>query len=802
MTQSRRPAGTRAATLAASLGTLLIAAVGSRALAQSESATQGDTNALEEIVVTAQRRSENIQAVPMSISAVTGARLEANGVRDLDDLLQTVPGVNFSDAVPGQATVSMRGVSANSGAATVSFLMDDIPLPGGSAGNGTQSANSLGAPDPRIFDVDRVEVLRGPQGTLFGASSMGGTIRFVTTQPKLDTLEGSVSGELGSTNFGAGPDFNSTAIVNIPVVSDAVALRAGISAGHLAGYVDRLNDAGTTQVNNTDGIDNFALRVAGLVRLSDTFTITPLFLYQQNHIDDVPYYVSSLPHFENYSNFPETQEDTTKLIGLTIKKDFSAAELTSITSYAQRELDLHNDYGDFIYGIFSGILIGISPSLAPLALPYQRDIDIVNKDDTRLATYSEELRLTSSDKEARFQWLVGGIATHTHQNFLQTIITPGFDALGNTYLTPVFGFNPFNTTDDTPFIGNNGVTTTDYAPFADVSYRLTSQLTLSAGVRWYSEKQQVTRYSGGLFDAGPGIFVQAPNLDSSDTGFNPRYTLNYQVTPSNLLYASAAKGFRGGGANTNIPNNPQCEADEAAYTAATSKTVNHEYGPDFVWSYEVGSKNLLASDRVMLNGAFFYLEWQDIQESLQLDNYANTGCGFGFVANVGKAFSRGAELELQARVAEGLTLGLSGSYVDARITSPSDQGAPTGAELPYVPQLGGDINLTYLRPLAGGYNLTFYASENYTGNEVRDFVPNSGVHDETHYAVANLRLGIEHGNWEVALFARNAFNAHPILDDTIEFRPGLTAMTAGIPPFNQQTTLRPRTLGIGAKMSF
>ena len=801
MRESYRRADAHKAVVAV-LGVLLAGSAATRVQAQSEPATHRDADTLQEIVVTAQRRSENIQTVPMSITAVTGARLEANGVKNLDDLLQTVPGVNFSDAVPGQATVSMRGVSANSGAATVSFLMDDIPLPGGAAGNGTQVANSMGAPDPRIFDIDRVEVLRGPQGTLFGASSMGGTIRFVTAQPKLDTFEGNVSAELGSTNFGAGPNFDSTVIANIPVVSDSVALRAGLSAGHLAGYVDRLNDADTSQVNNTDAINDVALRVTALVRLSDTFTITPLFLYQQNHVDDVPYYVSSLPHFENYANFPETQEDTTQLAALTIKKDFRSSELVSITSYSQRELNLHNDYGNFIYGILSGILIGVDPSLAPLALPYQRDLNIVNTDDTKLINYSEEIRLTSTDKDARFQWLVGAIATHTRQNFLQTIIVPGFDAIGNTYLTPVFGFNPFDSTDDTPFIGNNGSTKTQYAPFGDVSYQITPKLSLAAGVRWYSEKQQVTRWSGGLFDAGPGLFVQAPNLDSSDSGFNPRYTLNYQVTPSNLLYASGAKGFRSGGGNTSIPNNPQCAADEAAYTAATGKTVNRAYDPDYVWSYEVGSKNTLASGRLVLNASLFYLEWQGIQENLNLDNYANAGCGFGFIANVGQAFSRGGELELQARLSEGLTLGLSGSYVDARITSPSDEGAPTGAQLPYVPQLGGDVNLTYRRPLTGGYTLTFYANENFTGNQVRDFVPNSGVHYQTHYAVTNLKLGIERNNWEVSLFARNLFNAHPILDDAIVFTPGVTATLAGTGPYDQLTTLRPQTIGIGARMSF
>jgi iron complex outermembrane receptor protein len=802
MTKSQRSISIGIHTVVAIFSVCLGVLASTAVLAQSAPSPAQTTDKLEEIVVTAQRRAENLQIVPMSVSVLTEAKLEVNGVKDLGDLLQTVPGIEFNNTVPGQATISMRGVSANSGAATVSILMDDIPLPGGGAGSGTSGPDNFGAPNPQIFDIDRVEVLRGPQGTLFGVSSMGGAIRFVTAQPQLNRFEGSVGGELGWTPVGAGPNYDSSFIANIPLIADSVATRVGVSAGHLGGYVDRLNDAGTTRVRNTDSIDHLAARLTTLIRLSDTFTITPLLLYQKNHIDDVPYFESSLPRYQKYSNFPENQDDVLKLGALTIKKDFRFAELSSITSYVDRALTQRDDYGTFIYGILSGILTGIDPSYAPLAVPYLTSINIPNVYFTDSINYSEEIRLTSTDKQSRFQWLVGAFANHLRYSYTQTIVAPGFDAVGNKYLTPVFGSNPFDSTDDTPFEANNGLRVNQYAAFADLNYGITSQLRVSAGVRWYSEKQLVTRFSGGLFDAGPGIFMQAPDIESSDTGFNPRYTIDYQVTPSNLLYASAAKGFRAGGGNGSIPNNPQCNADTAGYTAATGKSLTQNYLPDYVWSYEIGSKNMLASDRVMLNASLFYLQWQGIQEFLTLDNYGNQVCGFGFIANVGQAVSRGGELELQARVTEGLTVGLSGSYTNAHITSPSDQGAPQGAQLPYVPQLGGDVNLTYVHPLAGGSKLTFNANENFTGNQVRDFVPDSGVHEQRHFAVTNLRLGLQLNSWEVSLFARNLFNAQPILNDTMAFTPGPAAAAVGIAPYNSQTSLRPRSVGVGAKMTF
>jgi len=470
---------------------------------------------------------------------------------------------------------------------------------------------------------------------------MGGTIRFVTVEPKLDRVEGSVAAELSSTEHAAGANYDGTAIVNLPLIDGVVGMRAGVSVGGLAGYVDRLNLAGTEQQNNTDHYDHVAARLSTLVKLSDTLTVKPLLLYQEGRLNDLPYFESTLPDFEKYANFNEPQEDTTRLAAVTVRNQFQSADLTSITSWSRRELWLRSDYGNFFYNILAGALYGVDPSLGPLALHY-RDINIPNIDDTTITRFSEEIRVASTDKTAPLQWIVGAYFEHARSTFAQTIIAPGFDNVGNTYLTPVFGFNPFDSTDDTPFIGVDNVYSDEYAPFGDLTYRASAQWSFSAGVRWFKDKREVTRYSGGLFDAGPGIFVNAPTVNNSESGFDPRYTINYQATPSNLLYASAARGFRPGGANPKIPDNAQCNADAAAYEQQTGHPFPSEYGPDYVWSYEIGSKNMLAEDRLMVNGALFYLRWQGIQEELQTDSYANAGCGFAFTDNVGQAVSKGA----------------------------------------------------------------------------------------------------------------------------------------------------------------
>jgi outer membrane receptor protein involved in Fe transport len=783
--------------LAAQAMVLLLLGGPAQLVAQT-AASERDSVALEEVVVTAQKRAEDIQSVPMSITALTGSMLQAIGAKNFEDVAHTVPGLSFSNAIPGQETVTMRGVAANSGDATVAFYLDDIPLPSGGAGAGSQVAQSLGGPDPRIFDINRVEVLRGPQGTLYGASSMGGTIRFVTNQPKLDRVEGNVAAELGSTDGAGGANYQGTAVVNVPVAADLAALRVGVMAGHMGGFVDRLNLDGGNPHSNTDSSDYIIARITGLIQIGDSLAIKPLLLFQDNRLNDLPAYVTSLPQFHNLAAFPETQTDKTRLVGLAITKDFGPAELTSVTSVNKRQLNLRNDYGNFIYGIIAPILSGIDPALGPLALHYRTDIQIPNIDDTVLQQSAQEFRIASTSKTSPLQWLFGAYFAHTSLRFRQSIITPGFDAVGNTYLAPLFGVNPFNTTDDTPFKALTSVFSDEYAPFADMTYRFTSQWSVSAGVRWFKDRRTRTRWSGGLFDAGPGIFVDQPVRKNTESGTDPRVSINYQITPENLVYVSAAKGFRPGGANTAIPNNPQCTTDIAAYKTQTGRSVSDVYGPDSVWSYEVGSKNTLADGRMIANATAFYLNWTDIQQNLNLDDYGGAVCGFGFTDNIGKAASKGGELELQARVTRALTAGASASYVNAQVSS----GPNSGQRVENVPDWSFNVNMNYAVPLVRDWRGSFHFDTSYTGRSTRNFTPITSYHIADHYTLTNARFILQKERWEVALFATNLFGARTPLDEALGPLNATAARIAGEAPYNVRTTLRPRTVGVSITFDF
>jgi outer membrane receptor protein involved in Fe transport len=293
-----------------------------------------------------------------------------------------------------------------------------------------------------------------------------------------------------------------------------------------------------------------------------------------------------------------------------------------------------------------------------------------------------------------------------------------------------------------------------------------------------------------------------PTALDTEHGVNPQYGLNYQVTPNNLLYFSAAKGFREGGANTPIADNTTCNGDIAGYKARTGREVSSQYTPDGVWSYEIGSKNTLAGGRVILNGALYYIKWTNIQTLINLDDYAPAGgggCGMQFTDNVGNAVSKGAELQLELRLTNHLTMGASGSYDRARMTS---QGADDGAWLLNVPEVSASLTADYKTTLTGDLNAVVHWDTSYQGNSRRSFNTALPYFEAKHYTVSSLRAGVEAERWSLYAYASNIFNARRILDD---YGPTLgMGPAAAIPevPYNTQTTLRGRTVGLSAKARF
>jgi iron complex outermembrane recepter protein len=767
---------------------------------EGERAAQGSAGSLQEVIVTAEKRTENVQAVPMTITTVSADALAQSGIRSIEDLSQLVPGLSFNNAIPGQENITLRGVAASTGTATVAFYLDEVPLPTGVAPGGSAGTSDvMGGADPAIFDLDRIEVLQGPQGTLYGASSMGGTLRYITNAPRTDRVEGYLETEVGDTAFTAAPNYRGTAVLNAPLIDGIAAVRGGIQYSNDAGFGDRVSAAGVLSPR-TNGANFVDARLEGLIRLGDALSLKPMLYYQNNSLDDVSVFASSLPEFEKYSNIPETETDTTRLGALTLKYQLDGSEFTSVSAYSERSLKYFSDYGNAIYSILETILSGIDPALGPLALPYRTDIVMPNEDYTIRRDTSEELRLASSDTEARFQWLIGAFFDYDRSSFVQNFDVPGWDALGNAVLTPVFGVNPFDAVNDQPFYANVRINTKEYAAFADATLRIAPRWTIDAGVRWFDDSRERTRLSGGLFGPGPGVFVEEPQAASSDSGFDPRYSLKFQLTPESLLYATAAKGFRQGGANAVIPNTPQCAADEAGYLKQTGRVVPDEYQPDSAWSYELGSKNTLFDNRLLFNATVFYLKWTNIQQDFVLDNYGPGGCGYDIADNAGSATSRGAELEVASRITEALMLRGAFSYDHAALDA-----APAGssATLPYVPASAFSVGAQYSIGISASLRAELHFDQFYTGDSVRNFTPSSVNYNEGHRAMSNLRASfIWENGIQASIFATNLFNAAPVIDENPPVLAAAAAALAHLPEYSTYTTFTPRTIGASVQFRF
>lgn len=755
---------------------------------------------LQEVIVTAQMRAENVQRVPMSITTLSAGTLEESGVHSIEGLAQVVPGLSFDNAVPGQEHVTLRGIAASGETTpTVAIYLDDVPLPTGPAPGSTGASDVTGGAAPAILDLDRVEVLRGPQGTLYGASSMGGTIRYITKSPDPDHTAGDFGAEAGWTDFAGGPNYRGTAVLNVPLVTGVAALRGGIQYRHDAGYANR-KSVDNVLSPDTNRADLLNARLEGLVRLGGSVELKPMLYIQNSRLNDVPVFASSLPPFAKYANFPETQRDTMRLAALTATAGIGEMELTSVTAYADRDLSYLSDYTNYIYGLLEGVLSGVSPAYGPLALPFRTELTVPNEDHTLRRDVSQELRLASADPTARLQWIAGAYFSRDRSSFVQDITVPGWDTVGNATLTPVLGANPLASFNDQPFFVNLRIDTNQYALFGDVTYHLTNRWVVQAGARWFDDSRERTRVSGGLFAAGAGKFVAEPPLPSSDHGFTPRFSLQYKVSSSSMLYATAAKGFRQGGANATIPNTPQCSADIAGYKQQTGRVAPDEYQPDTVWSYEVGSKNTLFNGRVRANADLYYLKWSNIQQTFSLDNYGPGGCGFNIGDNAGSATSKGAELELAARVTTALTLRGALSYDRANLDAAT---AGLSTRLPFAPETAFSLGADYSARLWRRFSGLVHIDESFAGAEVRGFVPSSPTYYEDHRSVTNVRLSlISAGGIETSLFAENLFNAAPIIDIYHPVTSAAAAAVAGLPVYTRYTTLMPRTIGLSVALSF
>jgi iron complex outermembrane recepter protein len=735
--------------------------------AMAEDPPPQQAEGLEEVVVTAQKFNSTVQNTPISISAMSGGQLAAAGITTVEGLALEVPGLSMRSAGPGQTEYEARGLASNSGAApTVGFYLDEIPLtPPATAQVGRVVI------DPDLYDIDRIEVLRGPQGTLYGSGSMGGTVKVVTGRPELHEFEGSAQA-IGSGTQGGGANGGGSLMLNIPL-ADSLALRLVGSDSYRSGWIDRVvlenfpQDGPTrgdvahapVQNNYTDVnvVSLSSIRASLLYQPDSSFSILATALHQhmtQGGYDefDVPPGPQPIRAHYEAQNVAEPISDLVNIYGLTITKDLGFASVTSASGFFTRQENQTQDASESVSS-----LGGLYPYVA---IPYSEF------DSSR--QFSEELRLNSVENE-RYHWVVGAFYADLHSTWAEYSANPAFAAF-----TP--GENPTGVA----FAAHNPYEIKQSALFADGSYSLTDTLKLSAGLRYFKYDSQQLASAWGFYAP---FLTQQPysKTTAADSGVTPRVNLSWSPNKNLTTYASASEGFRPGGANQQIP--------------AFCGNGQDSFGPDKAWDYEVGEKAKFLDNRVTLNTDVFSIKWTGVQETLFLP------CGFGFTVNGGNARSYGPEIELNANIDEHWSVFAGGAYTDAKLIQPttafagyeagsiSSCATASNCTLPIlnVPKETASVALTYKVEVQQGYRLVTRIAANYVGASYDQAYTLVSLPS---YTLLSGRLTLNHEAWSATLFGNNLTNT-------------ITRLTANntefqftIPQLVRISTGQPRTIGV------
>jgi outer membrane receptor protein involved in Fe transport len=740
-------------------------------MAQSTDQSQTNSNAVElqEVVVTAERRAGTVQSTPLSITAISGAQLEAQGITSLNDVGYQTPGISEKNSGPGQTEYEMRGISSAGGTSpTVGFYLDDVPL--------TSPAEGLEGKvvvDPSLYDLNRVEVLRGPQGTLYGSGSMGGTIRLITNQPDPASFAASTKVSGSDTQDGGG-NYSVNAMVNLPLVTDRLALRIVGTDTYTSGWIDRevLNpfpletNAGFTRGDvltapvvakhddaNWERLEG--MRTSLLWQPNENLTITPTAFYQKidqgapNYVDAPPG-ISYETHYQPF-DVNEPYSDSFGLYSLPIKFTFQGIELTSITAYYRRNSSLTQDSSevaqDFLQALFP-----MAPGVTTISYAAAGPLTAYETDHTN--QFSQEVRLASTGN-GPFRWVIGGF----YENYVART------NIGTTTPGPAVAANPFIGVPSYFFLDFKNILK-QYAGFGEASYQL-GDFRLTAGMRYYSYNGDVNEVEGGGLISGPAApFVYV--LPNGNSGANPKLNLSYEPTKDVTVYGQVAKGFRPGGVN--VPPPVTCPSNPL------------QYGPDNVWSYEIGEKLRFLDNRLIINSSAYYEDWRGIQQLV------TELCGATYTANAGVAHVYGGELEATWVINPELTLSTAAGYTNARIASVEPGAAFTvGERVQSVPDWTDTTSIAYTQPLNNAWDLVFRATDVYVGTSTDLSFQLNQIPVRN---IVNLRAGlIGKNNLSVFLFADNVTDKRADLGDPEE-------IFTFVPALNRETTNQPRTVGV------
>lgn len=768
-----------------------------------------DNSVIAEIIVTAQKRETALQDVPFSVAAASEQQIRNSGSSNIVDLARNFASLTIADLGPGQSQVAIRGISAGQVIRDqpgvkeqVGIYLDESPI-----------SIALFTPDLDFFDLERFEVLRGPQGTLFGAGSLSGTLRYITAQPRLGEFGGAaeVSAMQGpDTSFGG----SIKGAINLPL-GERAALRIVGYYDELPGFIDARHPDGSVK-KDVDSGSKAGGRIALTFKPTENISITPRFVYQKLDTDGFPridvYNILANPFTttqprvtlgkrEQYIQLEEGLKDEFNLGDLKMEFGLGSLTLTSVTSYTDRKVVVTRDAttltGSVSFDIGFPDAVRLSSALV---------------DTTDLQAFSQELRL-ASDTSGPFEWLVGGFYQHVDRDYSQFLPTPGWDAatgIDNSQLNAVA---------NSPFFSGLDYKFEQFALFGEGTYHFNDQWSLTAGLRYYDfNEDRVLNFGGAFAD----VTRDLPGSTSSD-GYSPRFILKFDPAEDIQLTAQVARGFRLGGINDPL-NRPLCSPEDIV-TFGRQQTFDDEK----VWNYELGAKMQFAQRRVTFNAAAFY---SDI-EGLQATTDAGT-CSSRIVFNVPKAQSIGVEAELFARPNENWDFGVSATWVNAELKSSVTStvagvtsvvsGLADGKQLPTAPEFQGVASVGYTMPFNNDLDGFARVTVQYVGSSFSQFGDNTanfGViardpaafpgsarlipygdpdvdtirfdNELGSYSIGNLRFGVRNEQWEAAAFVNNIWDERAFL--ALDRERGRSARVGYI-------TNMPRTYGLSLHLTF
>ena len=780
--------------------------------------------------------------MPISVTALTQEALDERGIKDFSEVARFTPGVNFDNS--GTNNISIRGISGTGGAGTTGIYIDDTPI---------QMRALAFNPDealPKSFDLDRIEVLRGPQGTLFGSGSEGGTVRYITTQPSLTRTSIYSRAELATTQ-GGDPSYEAGIAVGGPLVDGKLGARLSVWYRRDGGWIDHIDPYTlTVDDKNANHEESTLLRLAFLWAPSDKWSVTPSIYYQDRKEHNISDYwpLYSNPgnnHFASADPNERNSPDTFYLPALKIQGDLGSATFISDTSFYHRENTTGYEGTLYNLGYYqtqnAAPIFPLSwPWIAPYPLLDGNGLHVPGLDYRAPASVqngqenlTQEFRLQSTDPNARLVWTAGLFGNENRQTYLEQIHDPMLGQLTNVvlgepnylnvfcYIDPVTGncvgvpYDP-NYPNDSYFLRTSSKDT-QVAVFGELTYGLTDQLKATVGARYSHMK-----YTFDTLTGGPQLYAptRSGSGDITENAFTPKVSLQYQMDPNDMLYATYAKGFRPGGANNPIPN-AACPTDFANFGINTDPST---FSSDSVKSYEVGAKNNF-NNRVRLATSIYYIQWNNIQQLI-----VPPVCQISFIANTGNAVVKGADLQADFSVTSAFTIELALGYTQARYTedfrfaAPCPAGgAPPGCAADSRPLVadgnaivssssetgGGQPTAPFTAALALEYHFPVFARDTFVRLDgqyeahakwpTAGLDPNTSQYQTVNYVLpsttfVSFRGGMQFGQLSLQAFADNLSDSHKVTDYNFTINPLVT----GVSRLERDYTFRPRTFGITA----